>query len=29
MLIDFHCHTKAIKDGEAPSRNIPNAKYAN
>ena len=27
MLIDFHCHTKAIKDGEAPSRNIPSAKF--
>lgn len=27
MLIDFHCHTKAVKDGEASSRNIPNAKY--
>lgn len=27
MLIDFHCHTKAIKSGEASSRNIPSAEF--
>ena len=27
MLIDFHCHTKATKKGEAPSRNIPSPRY--
>lgn len=27
MLIDFHCHTKATKNGEAPSRNIPSPQF--
>lgn len=27
MLIDFHCHTKATKAGEAQSRNIPSAEF--